>query len=201
MRCAHSPDPAARVQAGEERRAFLARALQLLLDAAFPDDARLAGALLAVEAARVGGAGQDAAQGAGPDPAQRPDWGRAAAAAQRLLAERRGSLALWGAFAGLQAAAGQLKARASGAGAWHAVCMSAPRRRCAAHALLQFINMHSVPARENPTPQRLTPCTQATSAGIAPSIHNSSAGMVVVCVRWAARAHERMHSDPACPNI
>lgn len=47
-----------------------------------------------------------------PSPGAAPDWQRVAAAAQRLLAERRGSLGLWGAFAALQARAGQLKARA-----------------------------------------------------------------------------------------
>ena len=195
-----SSPAARRAQAGEERRAFLARALQLLLDAAFPDDARLAGALLAVEAARVGGSGGDAGQGAGPGAAQRPDWGRAAAAAQQLLAARRGSLALWGAFAGLQAAAGQLKARASRAGARPALCTSAPRRCCAAQALLllHYIRTAFRPDR-TPHPRRSS-STQTTSAGMTPSIHTSSAGMVVVCRALAAWTLPCMHRDPADPD-
>ena len=46
-----------------------------------------------------------------PAPDQALDWARAGAAAQRLLAARRDSLALWGAYAALQAQAGQLKVR------------------------------------------------------------------------------------------
>ncbi len=93
-------------QASEERRAFLARMLELLLDAAFLDVPRLCAALLAVEAAPVGSPDRG-----GPPPGQTPVWERAAAAAQRLLAGRRESLALWGAYAALQARAGQVKVR------------------------------------------------------------------------------------------
>ncbi|KAK9818916.1 hypothetical protein WJX81_005554, partial [Elliptochloris bilobata] len=104
---AQPPPPAAPAwfQASEERRGFLARALEALLDATFPDDARLAGVLLAVEAAPV----VDLDRG-GPAPDQSPDWARAGGAAQRLLGARRDNLALWGAYAALQARAGQLKA-------------------------------------------------------------------------------------------
>ena len=49
-----------------------------------------------------------------PAPGQPPDWARAGAAAQRLLAARRDSLALWGAYAVLQTQARQLKVRRIG---------------------------------------------------------------------------------------
>ena len=127
-----APQPPARAvaawyQASTERRAFVARLLAQLLDAApelMPPALlpAVCAALMRVEAAPVAapghggaagggdeGGGDAGAAGGGEEPLA-PDLERARAGAKALLAKHRGCLPLWGAYAQLEAAAKQQKA-------------------------------------------------------------------------------------------
>ena len=92
------------MQAHESRRAFLSSLLLRLLEGPLSDDQRLAAAFLQVEGSA---AADSTAAGAEAGAAARLE--RARASAKQVLAVRRESLALWGAYAALEAANGQRK--------------------------------------------------------------------------------------------
>ncbi len=95
------------------RQAFLSRTLALLLSGPFPSYQPFCEALLAVEASHVApDADKAPAQQAGDESASgQLNVVRARDAAKKLLAEQRGNLGMWAAYAGLESRAGQYKVR------------------------------------------------------------------------------------------
>lgn len=99
-------------QASGARRAFVARLLAALVEGPLADDSRICAAFLAVECAPA--VAEEQARGGDVLPAGGLETARAAA--KRVLAVRRDSLALWGAYAELEAKAGNRKVGAPSAG-------------------------------------------------------------------------------------
>lgn len=95
------------------RQTFLSRTLALLLSEPFPSYQPFCEALLAVEASHVTPDAEKApAQQAGDESASgQLNVNRAREAAKKLLAEQRGNLGMWAAYAGLESRAGQYKVR------------------------------------------------------------------------------------------
>ncbi|KAK9810982.1 hypothetical protein WJX73_003267 [Symbiochloris irregularis] len=98
-------------QADEQRRLFLSRLLQSLVEGPLSDNPHLCSAFLQVEGASAAGAlSEGEAETADEALTHSKGVERARAAAKGVLAKRRESLALWGAYAALEASAGQRKA-------------------------------------------------------------------------------------------
>ncbi len=93
------------------RQAFLSRTLALLLSGPFPSYQPFCEALLAVEASHVApDADKAPAQQAGDESTSgQLNVSRAREAAKKLLAEQRGNLGMWAAYASLESRAGQYK--------------------------------------------------------------------------------------------
>ncbi|DBB01993.1 TPA: hypothetical protein ACH3X1_000578 [Trebouxia sp. C0004] len=94
------------------RQAFLSRTLALLLSGPFSNYLPFCEALLAVEASHLtpDAAKAPAQQAGGESASGQLNVSRAREAAKKLLAEQRGNLGMWAAYAGLESRAGQYKA-------------------------------------------------------------------------------------------